>query len=136
MASVSCDVFVALLLSAETGIGVLHPCPGQGPSHSLSLSFPAPGTTLVYSSDPTRRAIRYTWINYRLDVFGNTFSLYSNGRLFNRFVDTTPGPTQGTVGFWAAHNRYTYFERLRVRDRALLVVGSGGGGRACVLGLG
>ena len=60
---------------------------------------------------------RDIWINFRLDVFGNTYTMYREGNVFLTWVDNTGpvGPQNGTIGFWTAYNQYTYFERLRVR---------------------
>ena len=79
------------------------------------------GTTLDYRGNQAGtgdiKPFRSTWNNYRIDVFGNTISAYREGILMNQFTDPSPGSPMGTIGFFTSHNRYTYFERLRVRGR-------------------
>jgi hypothetical protein len=76
------------------------------------------GETMAYQPKNSRVQYRNIWFNYRIDVIGNTFTVYRDGIVFNNFTDTEGtlgfGPTTGTIGFWTAYNGYTYFERLRV----------------------
>jgi hypothetical protein len=58
---------------------------------------------------------RYTWLNVRIDIFGPNIDVFVENALVMSVVDATPGPTNGTIAFWTAHDMYTYFDGLRVR---------------------